>query len=75
VFLKKVKLISHAFFEVIPKINIKVFDWIVGDLRKFPQSLLGFFNEAHWRPNVFITYLKQDRTADFGGEFEWSVFV
>ena len=59
VFLKKVKLIAHAFFEVISKINIKVLDWIVDDLRKFPQSLLGFFNDAHWRRNVLVTYLKQ----------------
>ncbi|NIM98020.1 MAG: hypothetical protein GTO24_08075 [candidate division Zixibacteria bacterium] len=36
VFLKKLKLISHASFKVIPNIDIKVTDWIVFYFCMFP---------------------------------------
>ena len=46
VFLKKIKLMADAFFEVVPSIDIKVPDGIVFDLSIFHQFFFGF--GAYW---------------------------
>ena len=63
VFLKKCKLIAHAFFEVIPDIDIEVADWIAFHLCVFPQIFGGFLSGAYWRCTVIIAYLEQDRAT------------
>ena len=63
VFLEKCKLIAHAFFEVIPNIDIEVAEWIVFHLRVFPQIFGGFLSSAYWHYTVIIAYLEQDRTT------------
>jgi len=75
VFLKKIKLIAHGFFEVVSDINIKMADWIVSNFCVFPQSIFSFYSSAFWEQSVIITYLEQNRAPHILGMFDRSVPV